>query len=173
MQTSRTSAAEPVTNRQLLSFALSGEDYGIDILRVREIRGWEPIRSLPDAPDYIRGVLNLRGTLVPILDLRIRFGQPAEAYTATTVVIITSAANCVEGRERLLGLIVDSVQDVLECRREQMREPPDLGERPSAAFMAGMLVLEQGMVVELDPGLLLGSRQLAVLEAQIGSGPDA
>ena len=162
--------------RQLLSFSLAGEEYGIDILQVREIRGWEPVRSFPEAPEYVRGVLNLRGVLVPVVDLRLRFGMPPEDYTSTTVVIVVSVSiaaddDCESTRDLLLGLVVDSVSDVLECTASEMRDAPDIGANGAAEFMAGMLVRDEHIAIELDPARLLGHAQLSRLAGHAERSP--
>ena len=108
-----TTADEPSSQEalagQYLSFELAGEIYGVDILKVREIKGWEEVRPLPDTPDYIKGVLDLRGVIVPIVDLRIRFQLESCEYTPTTVIIVLSVEY--EKEQRVVGAVVDGVSD--------------------------------------------------------------
>jgi len=96
---------------QFLSFTLGVEDYGVNILRVQEIRGWEEVRDIPNTPDYIKGVLNLRSTVVPIIDLRIRFGLDKVEYLPTTVIIVLSVEK--EDGTHVMGVVVDAVSDLL------------------------------------------------------------
>ena len=107
---------------QYLTFMLNGEEYGVDILRVQEIKGWIPTTKIPNTPDYIRGVMNLRGAIVPIIDLRQRFAMPAIDYTATTVVIVLKVHNA--GAERTIGFVVDAVSDVYNVSPDQFRAAP-------------------------------------------------
>lgn len=151
---------------QYLSFRLGADDYAIDILRVQEIRGWENVRTLPDSADYVKGVLDLRGTIVPIIDLRVRFGEAAPAYSATTVVIVMSVRTG-DGTQQLVGAVVDGVSDVLDIRSEDLKAPPNIGGMISRRYLDGMLSLPRGMVILLnldklfDPSELDGLCQLA------------
>jgi len=147
---------------QYLSFTLGGEEYGVDILKVQEIRGWETVRPLPDTPDYIKGVLDLRGTIVPIVDLRIRFGVGEAGYTPTTVIIVVAAE--VEGRRHVMGMVVDGVSDVLDVSADSLRNVPDLGTRISTRFIRGMVTRDSRMVVLLEVGKLLNPQELSLLE---------
>ena len=106
---------------------LAGEEYGVDILRVQEIKGWDTVTSIPNTPVYIKGVINLRGTIVPLIDLRERFGLEHLAYGETTVVIVLKVVR--DHRERIMGLVVDAVSDVYNVSREQMK--PRTGFRRS------------------------------------------
>lgn len=143
---------------QYLSFSLGGEEYGVDILKVQEIKGWEPVRPLPDMPDYIRGVLDLRGIVVPIIDLRRRFGLTEAEYTPTTVIIILAAQ--VGERKLITGMVVDSVSDVLDVESTAVRTAPDLGSRINTRYIRGMVTLAERMVVLLDVDALLDPEAL-------------
>lgn len=140
---------------QYLSFRVGADDYAVDILRVQEIRGWEKVRALPDSRDYVKGVLDMRGIIVPIIDLRIRFGNPEPDYLATTVVIVVSV-NKGEGRRQLVGAIVDSVSDVLDVEGGSLKPPPEIGRADNRQYLDGMVSLERGMVVLLNLDRLFG-----------------
>ena len=133
---------------QFLSFTLEDEDYGVDILRVQEIRGWEDVRQIPNTPDYIKGVLNLRNTVVPIIDLRIRFGQENIEYKPTTVIIVLS----VEGRDEkhVVGIVVDAVSDVLDVKSNQVKEAPNCGVKVNTKYIKGMSMIDERIVILLD-----------------------
>ncbi len=143
---------------QYLSFSLGGEEYGVDILKVQEIKGWEPVRPLPDTPDHIKGVLDLRGIIVPVIDLRLRFGFSGVAYTPTTVTIVLR----VQAGERVqtVGIVVDNVSDVLDVATDSIRQSPDLGGRIDTRYIQGMVTLEGRMVVLLDTDRLLDPDEL-------------
>lgn len=145
---------------QYLTFMLAGEEYGVDILRVQEIKGWDTVTSLPNTPAYIKGVINLRGTIVPLIDLRERFGLEHLAYGATTVVIVLKVVH--DHGERIMGLIVDAVSDVYNVSGAQLRPPPDCGGAISTAFVKGLATVEEKMVVLLDIDYLLNAGDLAV-----------
>lgn len=147
---------------QFLSFRLDNEVYGVDILRVQEIRGWESARSLPDAPDYVKGVLDLRGIIVPIVDLRIRFGKTEPVYESTTVVIIVAVNG--ECGQQLVGMVVDGVSDVLHARDSEIKPPPRLAGAINQRYVLGMVTVDHGMVVLIDIDRMLSGRELAELE---------
>ena len=143
---------------QYLSFSLGGEEYGVDILKVQEIKGWEPVRPLPDTPDHIKGVLDLRGTIVPVVDLRLRFGFSGAAYTATTVTIVLRVR--VDDREQTVGIVVDNVSDVLDVAADAVRQSPDLGSHIDTRYIQGMVTVDGRMVVLLDTDRLLDPDEL-------------
>lgn len=152
---------------QYLSFRVGADDYAVDILRVQEIRGWEKVRALPDSRDFVKGVLDMRGTIVPIIDLRIRFGDPQPEYSATTVVIVV-AVEKEGGQRQLVGAIVDSVSDVLDVDSSSLKPPPEMGRPISRQYLDGMVSLERGMVVLLDLDKLLGPVDLENLGEATG-----
>lgn len=133
---------------QYLTFMLDGEEYGVDILRVQEIKGWIPTTRIPNTPEYIRGVMNLRGAIVPIIDLRQRFAMPAVEYTATTVVIVLKVLK--DGAERTVGFVVDAVSDVYNVAPEQCRDAPDFGAHVHTDFIRALATVEEKMVILLD-----------------------
>ena len=134
---------------QYLTVNLAQEEYGIDILAVREIRGWTPVTRIPQSPPYLLGVLNLRGAIVPVLDLRLRFGVEREAYTDTTVTVIVA----VEGRS--FGIVVDAVSDVLDAAEADVRPVPDMGTTVDTEYLRGLIAVDERMVLLLDVDRLL------------------
>jgi len=148
---------------QYLSFELAGEIYGVDILKVREIKGWEEVRLLPDMPDYIKGVLDLRGVIVPIVDLRIRFQLESCEYTPTTVIIVLSVEH--EEQQRVVGVVVDGVSDVLDVLPENVRKAPDLGGAISHHYIRGMVTIDKRMAILLDVDKLLDLQEMGLSEA--------
>ena len=139
--------------QQYLTFIMSGEEYGVDILAVQEIRGWEEPTLIPNAPSYIRGVINLRGSIVPIMDLRLRFGLEEAGYTATTVVIILKFDS--GNGERVMGIVVDAVSDVYTIADDDTRRPPELTEDDNSDFIKGLVNVNEKMVILLDVEELL------------------
>ncbi len=133
---------------QFLSFFLAGEEYGVDILRVQEIKCWENATEVPNSPDYLKGVINLRGIIVPVVDLRLRFGLAPAEYTATTVVVVLK----VEGSEgeRTVGFIVDAVSEVYSIENDLLQAPPELGDSIDLDFVKGLTSINNNMVVLLD-----------------------
>jgi len=154
----------PEDEQQYLTFIMSGEEYGVDILAVQEIRGWEAPTLIPNSPSFIRGVINLRGTIVPIMDLRLRFGLSETSYTATTVVIILKFES--ESGERVLGIVVDAVSDVYTIANEDARKPPELTEDENSDFIKGLVNVSEKMVILLDVEQLL-NLHLKVLSEQV------
>jgi purine-binding chemotaxis protein CheW len=143
---------------QYLTFSLADEEYGVDILRVQEIKGWTPVTQIPNAPAFLKGVLNLRGTIVPIVDLRMRFNLKEIEYTPTTVVIVLSLLT--EGRERTFGIVVDAVSDVLNIATADIRPKPDFGTVVDADFINGLATVDEQMVMLLDIDRLLRPDEL-------------
>lgn len=152
---------------QYLSFRLGGDDYAVDILRVQEIRGWEKVRILPDSEAYVKGVLDLRGTIVPIIDLRVRFGSEMPEYSATTVVIVMSVQTA-DGAQQLVGAVVDGVSDVLDIDSSELKPPPQIGGTVSRRYLSGMVSLSRGMVILLDLDRLFDPRELHGLRELAG-----
>lgn len=134
------------TSRQLITCTLGSAEYGIEIMAVQEIKGWAATTSIPHAPSWIRGVINLRGVIVPILDLRARFGQPATEPTAMHVVVIVQAAG------RTFGILVDAVSDIISVAPEDVRPVPEMSTSMEEKLLSGLVPLDRGMValVSLD-----------------------
>lgn len=150
---------------QFLTFSLAGEEYGVDILGVQEVKVWTQVTSLPNTPVYVKGVLNLRGTVVPIIDLRACFGMEAVDYDDTTVIVVLKLR--VDGAERVIGLVVDSVSDVLDINTEQVRNTDEFDITSQSKAITGVATLEEKMVILLDASRLLSAGELADLSEQV------
>jgi purine-binding chemotaxis protein CheW len=148
--------------QQYLTFILAGEEYGFDILRVQEIKGWDRATVIPNTPDYIRGVINLRGTIVPIVDLRTRFGLESAEYGRTTVVIVLKVET--EDAERVMGIVVDAVSDVYNVGRDEIKPPPDLGGNVAVDFVKGLASVDEKIVILLDIDHLLSAEEIGVVD---------
>jgi purine-binding chemotaxis protein CheW len=133
---------------QYLSFILGGEEYGVEILRVQEIKGWDTVTEIPNTPTYVLGVINLRGIIVPIVDLRARFSLGEIAYDGTTVVIVLKVFG--GGRERIMGFVVDAVSDVYNIGRDQFKGAPDFGSVVETQFLKGLATIEDKMIILVD-----------------------
>jgi purine-binding chemotaxis protein CheW len=134
---------------QLISFAIGDDQYGVDIMAVREIKGWTAITHLPRQPDYVRGVLNLRGVIVPIIDLRCRFGQGLTEATPLHIVIIVQVAS------KLIGLLADRVLDIVSLDGLQIQPVPRVVQSSRVEFLAGLVTIEGAMIALIDlPHLL-------------------
>ena len=138
-----------INSEQYLTFILAGEEYGVDILRVQEIKGWETATEIPNTPDYIRGVINLRGTIVPVIDLRTRFSMESDDYSKTTVVIVLKVYGK-DKQERTMGFVVDAVSDVYDLPTSELKAPPDFGGNVSTDFIRGMATINEKMIILLD-----------------------
>lgn len=149
--------------RQFLSFLLNGEEYGVDILRVQELRGWTPVTPVPDMPDYLQGVLNLRGAIIPVIDLRIRFGLPVPEYGPTTVVIVVKVDS--GNSERVMGIIVDAVAETYTLSTSSIQPAPQVGGVINPEFITGLVSQEDTMIVLMDVDELMNSDELAVESA--------
>lgn len=128
---------------QFITFKVGAEEYGVDIMEVREIKGWTQATRLPNAPTYVRGVINLRGTMVPIFDLRARFGGGETEVTKTHVVVI------VRVKERVIGILVDAVSDILSIDRSTVQPVPEMDGAEDAKFLCGLVSIEDRMVALL------------------------
>jgi purine-binding chemotaxis protein CheW len=148
---------------QYLTFNLADEDYGIDILRVQEIRGWDEVTRLPNAPDYVRGVVNIRGTIVPVYDLRLKFNMPFREYTQNTVVIVIKTET--PTGEKSIGVVVDAVADVLHGYLIEITRSPDFGNEAMTEAISGLATFEDKMVVLLDVDKLVRDEQEADLSS--------
>jgi purine-binding chemotaxis protein CheW len=133
-------AGDAGASAQFITFTIGTEEYGVDIMAVREIKGWTETTSVPKAPEHVRGVINLRGIIVPIFDLRARFGQGTTQTTKSHVVIIVAIGT------RVVGLLVDAVSDILTIERAEIRPIPDMERAAEDAFLEGLVALDQRMV---------------------------
>ncbi|MCW5625072.1 MAG: chemotaxis protein CheW [Burkholderiales bacterium] len=147
--------------RELLAFRLASEEYGIDILKVQEIRGYDAVTSIANAPAFIKGVINLRGIIVPIVDLRIKFGVGVPEYDQFTVVIVLNV-----GR-RVVGIVVDSVSDVLTLTPDEVRPAPEFSSQIDTACMTGLGTIGDRMLILLDIERLMLSREMALTDEPI------
>lgn len=148
-------AASNHLSDQFLTFIMAGEEYGVDILTVQEIRGWESVTPIPNAPSHVKGVINLRGTIVPIIDLRLRFGLADVSYGPMTVVIVMKVES-VRGK-RIMGIVVDAVSDVYSLSMQEVRGAPDLGDHVNTSYIKGLVNVDSKMVILLDINELLGN----------------
>ncbi len=148
----------PASN-QYLSFILNNEEYAVDILRVQEIKGWDRATIIPNAPEYVKGVINLRGTIVPVVDLRCLFSLEKTQYTATTVVIVMNIEG--EQSDRIMGIVVDAVSEVYSVDANAIRSAPDLHGNDTMAFVKGLANVGQSMLIILDVDKILNSNELA------------
>jgi purine-binding chemotaxis protein CheW len=139
---------------EYLSFTLGNEQYGVDILKVQEIRGYDQVTRVPDAPDYIKGVINLRGTIVPVIDLRLKLRLEQARYDAFTVMIVLNV------EQRVVGIVVDSVSDVIELTAEQIRPTPEFGAAVDTRFINGIGTQDDRMTILLDIETLLDTAEL-------------
>lgn len=144
MQTAVATHDQNVPGREFLTFRLGGEEYGVDILKVQEIRGYETATRLAGSPDYIKGVINLRGVIVPVVDMRIKFGLACADYDQFTVVIILSLSN------RVVGMVVDGVSDVLQLGAADIRPAPEFGAVLDTAHIVGLGTVNDRMLIVLD-----------------------
>src|SRR5512142_204064 len=153
----KTATAAREETREVLVFVLGREEYGVDILKVQEIRGYEKVTPIPAAPDYLKGVVNLRGTIVPVIDMRVKFGMPDPRYDTFTVVIILRLAH------RTIGIVVDAVSDVVALAPGEVKPAPQLGTVVDASFIAGLGTQNDRMVLLLDIEKLLSTGELNLL----------
>jgi purine-binding chemotaxis protein CheW len=140
--------------REVLVFVLGNEEYGVDILKVQEIRGYEKVTPLPSAPAFLKGVVNLRGIIVPVVDLRVKFGMPEPQYDSLTVVIVLR----LEGRT--IGIVVDGVSDVVRLTESEVKPAPQLGSVVDGSFLAGLATQDERMILLLDIEKFLSTGEL-------------
>lgn len=158
------SLAENSEGKQYLTFLLAGEEYGVDILRVQEIKGWDNVTMIPNTPDYIKGVINLRGTIVPIVDLRARFSLETIPYGITTVVIVLRVNS--DNGSRIMGIVVDAVSEVYNISEDALKQAPDFGQAISTDFVMGLGTVDDKMIIVLDIDHLLNSSVLKAISDQ-------
>lgn len=152
------SRAMEVESREFLAFTLGNEEYGIDILKVQEIRGYESVTRIVNAPDFIKGVINLRGIIVPIMDMRIRFNLGTPSYDQFTVVIILN----INGR--ITGIVVDSVSDVTTLNSQQIKSAPEMGSILSTDYLIGLGTLDDRMLILVDIDKLMTSSEMGLID---------
>lgn len=135
-------------SEQYLTFKLAGEEYGVEILRVQGIQGLQKITTIPNTPEYILGVINLRGEIVPVIDLRERFGLEKVEFNSTTVVIVVKMIN--DSKERTLGIVVDGVSEVYRFESKNIQDSPEFGNSVSTEFLKGLASVDEKMVILLE-----------------------
>jgi purine-binding chemotaxis protein CheW len=143
---------------EYLTFTLGQEEYGIDILKVQEIRGYEAVTRIANAPPFIKGVINLRGVIVPIVDLRIKFNLSDPSYDQFTVVIILNIG------KRVIGIVVDGVSDVIQLSSDSMHPAPEFGSILDTRYILGLGTVEERMIIMVDIEQLMTSQEMALVE---------
>ncbi|MFJ3316504.1 chemotaxis protein CheW [Herbaspirillum huttiense] len=143
---------------EFLAFTLGKEEYGNDIQKVQEIRGYEAVTRIANSPDFIKGVVNLRGIIVPIVDMRIKFQLGEPTYDQFTVVIILNIGG------RVVGMVVDSVSDVITLTQEQIKPAPEMGTTFDSDYLIGLGTLEQRMLILVDIDKLMSSAEMGLIE---------
>ena len=146
------------TVSEYLTFTLGKEEYGIDILKVQEIRGYDAVTHIANAPEFIKGVVNLRGVIVPIVDMRIKFKLGEPTYNEFTVVIIINVL------ERIIGMVVDGVSDVVALNPEQIKAAPEMGSSMDTDYITGLGTLNDQMLILVDIERLMSSEEMQVME---------
>jgi len=144
--------------RELLTFTLGSEEYGIDILKVQEIRGYDAVTTIANSPEFIKGVINLRGIIVPIIDMRIKFRLGNVTYNQLTVVIILNVAN------RVVGIVVDGVSDVITLSAEQLKPAPEFSSALDTQYITGLGTVDDRMIIVMDIERLMTSRDMDLVE---------
>jgi purine-binding chemotaxis protein CheW len=147
-----------IAGQEFLAFTLGKEEYGIDILKVQEIRGYETVTRIANAPDFIKGVVNLRGIIVPIVDMRIKFHLGEPTYDQFTVVIILNVAG------RVVGMVVDSVSDVTTLSPQQIKPAPDVGTALNTDYLIGLGTIDQRMLILVDIDRLMSSAEMGLID---------
>jgi purine-binding chemotaxis protein CheW len=147
-------------DHEFLTFELGSEEYGVDILCVQEIRVWSAVTQIPDTPKYLKGVINLRGVIVPIIDLRLRFKYSAKDYNETTVVIVLK--QIITGKSTMVGVVVDAVSDVYKVSPQEQKESPNFGSHIDSRFIKGMATISEKIIILLKSEKLLDVENLFV-----------
>jgi len=145
-----------------LTFTLASEEYGIGILKIREIIGMMPITSVPQTPDFVKGVINLRGKVIPVMDLRLRFGMEAIDYSDRTCIIVVEIEG--DGGAVQIGIVVDSVSEVLNIKGEEIEDTPTFGTKLNTDYILGMSKMEGGVKILLDIDKVLSAEEIAALD---------
>ena len=146
------------SRRELLTFTLGSEEYGIDILKVQEIRGYDAVTTIANSPDFIKGVINLRGIIVPIVDMRIKFHLGNVTYNELTVVIILNVAH------RVMGIVVDGVSDVIALNADQIKPAPEFSTSLDMQYITGLGTVDDRMIIVIDIEKLMTSRDMDLVE---------
>jgi purine-binding chemotaxis protein CheW len=157
----KNAASEGGYTEEYLTYTLGPEEYAIDILKVQEIRGYEAPTTIANAPPFLKGVINLRGTIVPIVDLRIKFGVGNAEYTPFTVVIILNLGS------RVVGMVVDSVSDVTMLRQDSIRPAPEFSASVDTRYIKGLCTLDERMLIVVDIERLMLSSEMALVDESL------
>lgn len=162
-QSTASSSANLAANAagEYLTFILGSEEYGLEILKVQEIRGYDAVTQIANTPNFIKGVVNLRGKIVPIVDLRIKFNLGRVEYNEFTVVIILNLGG------RVIGIVVDGVSDVTALKEEQIREVPNLVSSIDTQYIIGLATLEEQMLILVDIERLMSSQEMELLDGAV------
>jgi len=152
-------------DEKFLTFSMANEEYGIGILKIREIIGMMPITPVPETPKFVKGVINLRGKVIPVIDLRLRFGMDDSDYTERTCIIVVE----IEDRTGTVqvGIVVDSVSEVLNIKSEDIAETPSFGTKLKTDYILGMAKMEGGVKILLDINKVLSIHEIAVLKKAV------
>jgi purine-binding chemotaxis protein CheW len=148
---------------EYLAFTLGSEEYGIDILKVQEIRGYEAVTRIANAPEFIKGVINLRGIIIPVVDMRIKFNLGTPTYDQFTVVIILNIAG------RVMGMVVDSVSDVTTLTPDQVKPAPDMGSAFSTDYLIGLGTVDERMLILVDIDRLMSSAEMGLIDNKLAA----
>jgi len=154
------SSTAKTINEEFLTFSLADEHYALDILSVKEIRGYEAVTKIANAPAFIKGVINLRGDIVPIVDLRIKFNVGSATYDEFTIVIVLHV------HDRIVGIVVDGVSDVVNVSKEQLRPPPNFGVAFDSRYLLGLATINEQMIIFVDINQLITSEEITLLNTQ-------
>ncbi|AMP08763.1 cheW-like domain protein [Collimonas arenae] len=157
-QMHRPPAHNDVAGHEFLTFTLGNEEYGIDILKVQELRGYDSVTQIANAPDFLKGVVNLRGVITPIIDMRIKFKLEAASYDQFTVVIILHLG------QRTVGMVVDGVSDVITLSTEQIKPAPEMGTVLNTDYLIGLGTLDDRMLILLDIDKLMSSDEIGLID---------
>ncbi|KQQ39989.1 chemotaxis protein CheW [Duganella sp. Leaf126] len=158
MSEALTTGANEIAGHEYLAFKLGSEEYGIDILKVQEIRGYEAVTRIANAPEFIKGVINLRGIIIPVVDMRIKFNLGEPIYDQFTVVIILNISG------RIVGMVVDSVSDVTTLTPEQVKPAPEMGTAFSSDYMIGLGTIDERMLILVNIDKLMLSPEMGLME---------
>jgi len=157
-QPNQSNDARDISGSEYLAFTLGSEEYGIDILKVQEIRGYEAVTRIANAPEFIKGVINLRGIIIPVVDMRIKFNLGTPTYDQFTVVIILNIGG------RIMGMVVDSVSDVTTLAPEQIKPAPEMGTAFNSEYLMGLGTLDERMLILIDIDRLMSSSEMGLID---------
>jgi len=156
--TNKPNDAHEGNGSEYLAFTLGSEEYGIDILKVQEIRGYEAVTRIANAPEFIKGVINLRGIIIPVVDMRIKFNLGTPTYDQFTVVIILNIGG------RIMGMVVDSVSDVTTLTPDQIKPAPEMGSAFNGEYLTGLGTVDERMLILIDIDRLMSSSEMGLMD---------